>query len=326
MKNKRIGLITGGWSVDVPHGIAGSNDINKALSERGYNVIQFEMDYSRISRQIKDANVDIIIDQTVGKYGEDGIFQYYLEKLKIPYTGSGPSTTLIAGDKLIWKQLVEDAGIPTAPFTMFHKLESDQEAKEKILNRVGLPVIMKPAGGGQGICSIGICVALKEEDLDYCITESRKYCTNTLVERYYHRNIGAKEIDVSIIEDDGKIISLPLAEYVAHTDDLFFKTKYKVQSKEESAKHHSWKIPADISKEMDSQIHSTAEKIFKLLNMRGFGRIDFMVTENSFYPTDVTINPEVSMLTQFGKSLACAGISYADFSEILIRNAGLNKI
>ncbi|MDR3563303.1 MAG: hypothetical protein P4N59_17975 [Negativicutes bacterium] len=311
-KGKRVGVIHGGWTPDTICGRKSAADIIPCLLDRGYEVVQFDIDYTRVNRQLREADVDVVINQTAGKYGETGMLQHVMGTLGIPYTGSGPLASMLSHDKLIWKQLLAEAGLETIPFMMFHLMDSNEAVMAKILATLGLPVILKPVDQG---FSIGVFVAQKEEELDECITQSRKYGENTLVEKYLAEGT---EIDVGILERKDELIVFPTAEYVSlDPQQLFCSTADKLAA----VKKYRWEIPAaSLSADTDRLIGEYTKRIFRLLRMSGFARIDFMVAGDAIYASDIALLPTMARNTQWGKGLVQLGIEYADFAEGLITN------
>src|SRR5512140_3583455 len=76
-----------------------------------------------------------------GRFGEDWTIQGALEVLRIPYTGSGVMASALAMDKWRTKLVWDASGIPTPRFAMVNA----DTAWDKLLDLLGLPMIIKPA-------------------------------------------------------------------------------------------------------------------------------------------------------------------------------------
>jgi UDP-N-acetylmuramate--alanine ligase len=95
-----------------------------------------------------------------GLYGEDGQIQRELEKLHIPYTGSGIRASEIGMDKALQKRLMAEKGF-SEPTVMTLKREdwlaADVEALYyQSVDKVGFPMVIRPANQGS---SIGVAIA-----------------------------------------------------------------------------------------------------------------------------------------------------------------------
>ena len=82
-----------------------------------------------------------------GPGGEDGTLQGALEYLGVPYTGSGVMGSAIGMDKLRTKRLALAVGVPTADFVVLRGAQDFELA----LERLGLPLIVKPATQGSSV-------------------------------------------------------------------------------------------------------------------------------------------------------------------------------
>ena len=93
-----------------------------------------------------------------GPGGEDGTLQGALEYLGVPYTGSGVMGSAIGMDKLRTKRLAQAIGVATADYVV---LRGSQDF-EIAIERLGLPMIVKPATQGS---SVGMTKVERESDL-----------------------------------------------------------------------------------------------------------------------------------------------------------------
>src|ERR1700710_3302409 len=100
-----------------------------------------------------------------GRDGEDGTVQELLEALGMPYTGSGVSACIRCADKVIAKNHMLDAGIPTPDFFAFNETAFKElgaaDALPAIAQRLLFPIVVKPAGQGS---ALGIKPALEAKD------------------------------------------------------------------------------------------------------------------------------------------------------------------
>ena len=57
--------------------------------------------------------VDVVFNALHGEYGEDGIIQRILEKIKLPFTGSGSLASAFGMNKFLAKSIFKKHGIKT---------------------------------------------------------------------------------------------------------------------------------------------------------------------------------------------------------------------
>lgn len=118
--------------------------------------------------------LDIAFPIVHGINVEDGTLQGYLDTIGIPYVGSRVIGAALGQDKVIMKQIFENANIPIVPYTWFFDSEYYENKDDivKKIKKLGFPVIVKPANLGS---SIGISIANDIESLDKCICDAIQY-------------------------------------------------------------------------------------------------------------------------------------------------------
>jgi acetyl-CoA carboxylase biotin carboxylase subunit len=82
-----------------------------------------------------------------GFLSENAEFAEVVEKCGLTWIGPQPSVMRLMGDKVSARRTMSEAGVPILPGT--GAVETEREAEEAI-ERIGLPVIIKAAGGGGG--------------------------------------------------------------------------------------------------------------------------------------------------------------------------------
>jgi D-alanine-D-alanine ligase len=87
-----------------------------------------------------------------GPGGEDGTVQALLETLEIPYTGSGPLSSIRCMDKDYAKRAIRAAGIPTPSMRTFLRRAMNEMGAAAALGPaaeyLGYPLAVKPAREG----------------------------------------------------------------------------------------------------------------------------------------------------------------------------------
>ena len=117
-----------------------------ALQKRGVDAHAFDPKEKPLT-ELLARKFDRVFIALHGPGGEDGTLQGALEFLGLPYTGSGVMGSAIGMDKLRTKRLAQAVGVPTTDYMV---LRSPADL-ENCLERLGLPLIVKPATQGSSV-------------------------------------------------------------------------------------------------------------------------------------------------------------------------------
>ena len=120
------------------------------------------------------------------------------ESIGIPFAGCNVLASANGMDKITMKQILNSCDIPVVPYIWFTDNQwnaGKDEIIEKIENKLGYPVIVKPANLGS---SVGIGRAANRQDLITKIDEAEKYSARLLVE---HMVDNLQEINCSVLGD-----------------------------------------------------------------------------------------------------------------------------
>ena len=97
--------------------------------------------------------VDVVFPVLHGPFGEDGTVQGLLELLGVPYVGAGVLASAVCMDKVVFKELMAQAGIPQVDYRAItaSTWDSDPGGAVSDLSALGLPVFVKPARLGSSV-------------------------------------------------------------------------------------------------------------------------------------------------------------------------------
>ena len=227
--------------------------------------------------------VDVVLPIVHGQNVEDGSLAGYLDSIGIPYAGPSILGAAIGQDKVTMKEVFKANNLPIVPYTWFYDVDYTSN-KEDILNKIeelGYPVIVKPARLGS---SVGIKVVKTDNEIDDAINDAISYDNKIVVEKVIENLI---EVNCSVLGNYEYSEASVLEEVTSSKDFLTFQDKYegggkgklKGSSKLESsgmasARRH---IPANISEELTSEVQNISKEVFRVLNLSGVCRIDFLI-------------------------------------------------
>ena len=238
----------------------------------------------------------------------------FLEKRKIPFTGSGSAAMKITGDKVFAKKLMPGCNIPTAPFvTLSYNYGFYKGA-----------YIVKPARlcGSKGIEKDAIVKAdslnalrsvLKQKD------PSKKF----FAERY----IDGREISVSVLEGknrEPKVLPPREMHFLGYGDGykiLDYAAKWDTESA--SYKNTVSEIMEDGGGVLIKKLKMIAETAWKKFRLRGYARIDFRIDKNGNpFVLEINVNPCINPSNSgFVLAAESAGLSFKDVVKILTKYA-----
>lgn len=115
--------------------------------------------------QLKE-NADAVFIALHGRPGEDGTLQLELEKLNLPYNGSGPESSATTINKYETNNILRESGFPVAESMLIGEsdwLKESTALRRLIQVRLGYPLIAKPVDDG---CSSAVCRIENEAELD----------------------------------------------------------------------------------------------------------------------------------------------------------------
>lgn len=239
-----------------------------------------------------------------GSPGEDGLLQKYFSDLNIPITGCGEFQSKITFDKIKCLEYLKPYGIKSA--SSFTMSKGDKLNIDRIVEKVGLPCFVKASKSGS---SYGISKVSKIDDFEKAIEIAYKEDTQILIESF----IDGTEISVGVISFENDILALPITEIVTNNDFFDYNAKYKGESEEIT--------PARISDEMKLKIKSIAKKIYKILEMQGFSRSEFIIRNDEIFLLEVNSVPGLTKESILPKQAISAGIELKDLFSNAINEA-----
>ena len=319
---KNIAIVMGGYSSEVEISLKSGDVVYNSLDANKYALYKVYIfkdrwfvkldtqeykidkdDFSFVKKDIK-VNFDCVFNAIHGNPGENGALVAYFDLLGIKHTSAPFYQMSLTFNKRDTLSVIKEYGIQTANSYYMH--QRDEINTVKIIEKVGLPCFVKPNRSGS---SFGISKVYKEENLEDAIMKACKEDEEILIESF----LDGKEVSVGIIEYQGKIEVLPITEIVSDNDFFDYEAKYKGKSQEIT--------PARISDVEKKKVINTARKVYRVLNMSGFSRSEFILVDGEPYFLEINTVPgmtDESLLPQQAKE---ASISLTDLFDNAIQMA-----
>jgi D-alanine-D-alanine ligase len=255
--------------------------------------------------------LDVVFPVLHGTYGEDGTIQGLLDMAGVPYVGCGVLASATGMDKVVMKQLFQQAGLNIAKHEWFLRSawEQNPAAILKRLSRsLGYPVFVKPANLGS---SVGVSKARNVQELRAAVCEAARYDRKIVVERA----IEGREVEVSILGNDTPIASLP-GEVITGHEFYDYEDKYVDNASRTE-------VPARLPKKTIERIQRDAIRAFKAIDGSGLARVDFFVERRSgrVIVNEINTMPGFTSISMYAKLWKASGISYSELIDRLIQLA-----
>jgi D-alanine-D-alanine ligase len=282
--------------------------VQHALERLGHEVHSLDIE-DPTTEALMEISPDAAFICLHGPGGEDGTVQALLETLGIPYTGSGPLSSIRCMDKDYAKRAIRAAGIPTPPFRTFFRRAMNEmgaaAALDVAADSLGYPLVVKPAREGS---SFGLSRVEAPDQLLDAVYEAFGYDAKILLERW----VDGTEVSVPILEPAGEEPKvLGLVEIRPREGAYNFEAKYTPGATD-------FAIPAEIPADAAARLEETALKIYELLGCSGFARVDTIVENGTPLILDVKTVPGFTETSTFPLAAEAAGISFESLIETIL--------
>jgi D-alanine-D-alanine ligase len=304
----RIAVLKGGRSLERHISLKSGARVQDARARRGHDVTGIDVGHDLV-RRLQDTAPQVAFVALHGRDGEDGTVQELLEALGIPYTGSGVSACIRCADKVIAKNHMLDAGIPTPDFFAFNETAFKElgaaDALPAIEERLRFPIVVKPSGQGS---ALGIKFARAAKDVPSALVAAFSYGDKVLLERHVH----GRDLAVSVLDGE----ALPVVEAVPREEDFYdFEARYEIGRTQ-------FVCPAELAPELTARAQQLALDVWRILGCRGFARIDLMLDSDSgeLMVLEANAIPGITDTSLLPQAAEAAGI---EFDELIERIVGL---
>ena len=304
----RVVVLRGGTSMERDISFVTGNRIQHALERLGHEVYPLDIE-DPTTEALMELAPEAAFVCLHGPGGEDGTVQTLLETLGIPYTGSGPLSSIRCMDKDYAKRAARAAGIPTPSFRTFFRRAMNEmgaaAALDTAADYLGYPLVVKPAREGS---SFGLSWVEEPDGLLDAVYEAFGYDAKILLESW----VDGIEISVPILEPAGEEPkALGLVEIRPREGAYNFEAKYTPGATD-------FAIPAEIPSEAAANLEETALSAYRALGCSGYARVDTIFSEGTPWVIDVKTIPGFTETSTFPLAAEAAGISFEALVETIL--------
>jgi D-alanine-D-alanine ligase len=290
----QVAVLYGGSSAEREISLISGKAVIAGLTRRGIAVTAFDPARRPLS-DLLTLKIDRVWIALHGPGGEDGTVQGALEFMGVPYTGSGVMGSAIGMDKLRTKRLAQSVGIPTAQFVVLRSAHDLDSA----LERLGLPMIVKPASQGS---SVGMTRVEKAQELPQAWNDALRVDPVVFAEPW----ITGGEYTVSILQGQA------LPSIRIETPRAFY--DYEAKYLRDDTKYY---CPSGLSTQAEQHLATLALASFDACGAQGWGRADFMM-DRTGRPLLLEINTVPGMTDHSLVPMAARAAGF-DFDELVWR-------
>ena len=242
-----------------------------------------------------------------GTPGENGLMQGYLEMLGVPHSGCNAFVSAITFDKFSCKSYLKDVDFVKCADDLFlRKGESVEGLAQKAVEKLGLPMFVKPTDGGS---SFGVTKVKSVEDFDKAVEYAFSEGNMLIAEAA----IVGRELTCAVYYNGKENVALPVIEILTENEFFDYEAKYNGHSKEV--------CPAQIPDSLREEIQETSKKIYAHLGCAGLVRVDYICAEDGLYFLEVNTIPGMTAASLVPQMVRAAGMDMTDFLTTVIENS-----
>jgi D-alanine-D-alanine ligase len=295
-----ITVLMGGPSSERDVSLMSGSAIAEALVRLGHRVRGADIspeDTTTLDR----GGVDVVFIALHGEFGENGQVQRLCEERHLRYTGSPPKTSEMAMDKSVAKEIFAGAGLTVARGLVVTTADNFSEVT-KALDRLGLPVVLKPVSSGS---SVDITFARTAAVRDAAVTNLLNKYGRAMAEEL----IQGREMTVAILGAR----ALPVLEVIPAREFYDYTAKYTDGVGTRYVFDHG--LPDQVVQ----SLQSAALTAHHVLGCRDMSRVDFILPPNGV-PVVLEINtiPGFTNHSLLPMAAARAGLNFAQLVDRIV--------
>jgi D-alanine-D-alanine ligase len=256
-----------------------------------------------------------LVEQFKNNPGFDQNIVSLLEMQGVPFTGCGATGLVLCKHKGISKKILSYHGIHVPNFVVIPRGQRIAQPRH-----LKFPILVKPVKdeASYGISQASF-VETEEQFRERVAFIHEKHDADVIAEEY----IEGRELYVSIM-GNVRLTVFPIRELVFREvppNEPKIAT-YKAKWDEEYRKR--WGLQNQFAEGLDpalvAQIEETCKRIYRLLTIDGYARIDLRLTaENKLYFIEANPNPHLAADEDFAQSAEKAGLKYPQLIDRIIR-------
>ena len=306
----RIVVLAGGLSHERDVSLRSGRRVADALRSVGVEVSVHDVDADLVPA-LTQLKPDLVWPVLHGTSGEDGSVRDVVQMLGLRLLGAGPRESRVAWSKPIAKTVVARAGLATPDFvtlpqSLFRELGA-RPVLEVIVERLGLPLVVKPSRGGS---ALGVTLVTAADQLPQAMVDCFAYSDTALVEKA----VLGTEVAVSVVDLGEGPFALPPVEIV--TDGPYdYDARYNPGRTEYFA-------PARLTEDVSRAVVGAALAAHRALGLDGLSRTDLIVDDaGTVWFLEVNVAPGMTETSLLPQAVEAAGLSLGGLYRSMVEAA-----
>jgi D-alanine-D-alanine ligase len=306
----RVAVLAGGGSHEREVSLRSGHRVVTALGSAGHEAVLVDPGAVLLAETLLEQRPEICYLTLHGSQGEDGTVQRLLELLDIPYTGTAPFDCEVAFDKMLAKDALRRAGVPTPDWAVVEDRALRDlgagSALSAAVDRVGLPCVVKPSRGGS---AMGVGFVERAADLPAAVMAALSFSDAAVIET----KVEGSEVAVGLVGTPWE--ALPLVEISPKGGVYDYAARYTAGATEYFA-------PARVSDDVAEACTRAAVRAAEALRLRDVTRVDAIVAaDGSPWILEVNVAPGMTETSLLPMAAQAAGRSIGDLCDGVVRSA-----
>jgi D-alanine-D-alanine ligase len=304
-------VLAGGLDLEREVSLRSGRRVCDALRLVGLHTRESDADAGLLSSLAVDPP-DAVFIALHGEAGENGALRAVLDLLGTPYVGSTAAACRVAWDKPNAKAAVRAAGMRTPdwvalPHATFRELGA-AAVLDRIVARIGVPLMVKPAQGGSALGALPVRDA---DELPAAMVSCLSYGDTVLIEPY----VDGVEVAVSVVDLGSGPEALPAVEIVPTSGVFDYAARY-------TAGMTTYHTPARLPAETAAELAEVAVRAHTVLGLRDLSRTDAIVTAAGAVEfLEVNVAPGMTETSLLPMAVEAAGLELGRVCGTLLARA-----
>jgi D-alanine-D-alanine ligase len=306
----RVAVLSGGRSSEHEVSLASGAAVREGVAAAGHEVLDVfltrEGAWLHGGEPVALAagggllGADVAFPVLHGPYGEDGTVQGLLELLDVPYVGAGVLASSLCMDKVVFKDVLSSTGVPQVEYVAVRP--GDDPAG---LERLGLPVFVKPARAGS---SIGIVKVTDWGELPAALETAFSYDSLVIAEAFSD----GLEVECAVLGNEAPEASVPGEIVLTGGADWYdYEAKYAEGGME-------LVVPPRLPDAVIEEVRRLAVDTFVRVGCSGLARVDFFVEDDRVLVNELNTLPGFTPTSVYASLWAASGVPFAELCQRLI--------
>jgi D-alanine-D-alanine ligase len=280
--------------------------------------LPFGPDVGETLRQLVERKPEVVFNLTEHYGGDrrmDVNIAAALELLRIPFTGTGSVGLMLCRDKAICKRILSHHRVKVPDFIYL------PEGKTRPPRKLSYPFLVKPVSEDG---SDGISLASLVQDDGGLVERARMIHERMRQPVICEEYVEGRELYVGILGND-RLRALPPRELKFGESGDGGPQFATARVKRDGVYRKKWGIRyvhAELEDELAARVARTSKRIYQLLHLRDYARIDLrLTTEGEVVFLEANPNPDLAADEDLAQAAAKAGLEFPGLLEFIVNQA-----